>query len=232
MTDTELDQRLRRALLEAVQADEEQAADQPVFSPSPRYRRSMRAMVRDPLGWLRARERPVWKRALRQAAAVLLVLSIGFGCVMAAVPSARAAVLRWFAEWNETRITFYYSGDEIAHRPDFVLTALPEGYEEIQRDDLGHQIVSIVYGDSSGNVLSFRYIFMEAGGLMGFDITDEQIMEVTVNGMDGMCLVTPEPDVFNTLTWIDEERGVQFDLSGLFSPEELVEMAESVVPLD
>ena len=173
----------------------------------------------------------MWKRALRQAAAVLLVLSIGFGCVMAAVPSARAAVIRWVMEWYEDHITFRYSGGEIAHRPDFALTALPEGYEETLRDDLG-SMVDIVYEDGSGNVLSFRYIFMEAGGLMGFDITDEQIVKVTVNGTDGLCFITPEPDVFNTLTWIDEAHGVQFDLSGLFSPEELVEMAESVVPLD
>ena len=232
MTDRELDRALRRALLDGVKADEaERPGEEPPFRPSRRYERSMAALAKDPLKWLRARERPAWKRALRQAAAVLLVLCVGFAGVMAAAPSARAAVVRWFVEWNETRITFYYSGDEIARRPDFVLTALPEGYEEALRDDFD-SMVDIVYRDSDGNVLSFFYMFMEEGGLVGFDITNEQVVEVTVNGMDGLCLITPEPDTFNTLTWIDEARGVQFDLSGVFSPEELLEMAESVVPLD
>ena len=87
MTDQELDQMMRRALLDAA-AQEAEALPQEPPELSPRHGRSMRAMLRDPLAWARSRRRPALRTAARHAAArpaaaVLLVLVLS------------AAVLRW-----------------------------------------------------------------------------------------------------------------------------------------
>lgn len=53
MTDQELDQMMRRALLDAA-AQEAEALPQEPPELSPRHGRSMRAMLRDPLAWARS----------------------------------------------------------------------------------------------------------------------------------------------------------------------------------
>ena len=73
MTDQELDQMMRRALLDAAAQEAETLPQEPPEL-SPRHGRSMRAMLRDPLAWARSRRRPALRTAARHAAAVLLML--------------------------------------------------------------------------------------------------------------------------------------------------------------
>ena len=68
MTDQELDQMMRRALLDAA-AQEAETLPQGPPELSPRHGRSMRAMLRDPLAWARSRRRPALRTAARHAAA-------------------------------------------------------------------------------------------------------------------------------------------------------------------
>ena len=63
-----------------------------------------------PLGVVAEEGRPVWKMIAQKAAVVLLVISVGFGAIMAASPTARAAFVRWAREWYETHITYRYGG--------------------------------------------------------------------------------------------------------------------------
>ncbi len=63
---------------------------------SPNYLRQRTRLLADPKGWMRRRARPVWEKALRTAACFLLACTIAFGSLMAASPTARAAVVQWF----------------------------------------------------------------------------------------------------------------------------------------
>ena len=98
MTDQELDQMMRRALLDAA-AQEAEALPQEPPELSPRHGRSMRAMLRDPLAWARSRRRP----ALRTAALVTVS------------PQARADITRWVAEQTGNVLDFQFRGDSPAH---------------------------------------------------------------------------------------------------------------------
>ena len=56
MTDNELDQLMQRVLLDAIKKDcETENSVVPSFNPSPRYQRSLVAMIADPLKWTRKR---------------------------------------------------------------------------------------------------------------------------------------------------------------------------------
>ena len=107
MTDQELDTLIQRVLLDSLKLDwEGKAKPQPPFEASSRYRREVRRMLADPLAWSKKRAKPMWKRAAQQAAVVLLILSVGFGSLLAVSPTVRAALLQWVTEWYETHITY------------------------------------------------------------------------------------------------------------------------------
>ena len=70
-------------------------------------------MLKNPLRWARDRKQPVWKRALKRVAVILLVISLAFGSLMVVSPTARATFIRWVTEWYETHVTYRYAGDDM-----------------------------------------------------------------------------------------------------------------------
>ena len=111
MTDHELDALMQRVLLDSLRLDwEKQAEPEPAFVPSARYKRQVSGMLADPLAWERKRAVPVWKNIARRTAAVLLIVSIGFGSLLAVSPAVRAAVNQWVIEWYETHHLPIYGG--------------------------------------------------------------------------------------------------------------------------
>jgi len=230
MTDTQLDRLLRRALLDAVRGEEgEQTDELPAFTPSPAYRRQLARMVRDPMKWLRDRERPLWRRAAHRAAVLLLVLSLGFAAVMVTVPSARAAVVRWVTQWYESHILYRYTdGPPIPELlPDYEIAALPDGFAEVERTEFPG-VSGIIYENSDGNIISLDYASMLLGSTTFFVTEGSLVSDITVNGMHGQFLDAIDPKEFNTITWIDPRQSIQFSITGSFGYEALLSMAESV----
>lgn len=107
MTDQELDRIMRRVLIDSIRSEEEREDHSPVFEPSLRHRRRMRAMLADPLGWLRGRERPLWRQAVRRAAVFLVVCGMTLAGAMAFSPAARTAMVRWVVERSGNDIDYY-----------------------------------------------------------------------------------------------------------------------------
>lgn len=229
MTDLELDQAIRRILIDTQKADEEQVVCEDIsFNPSVRYQHSMRAMYKEPKKWLRNRERPVWKSMLRRVAMILLAVSIGFGGLMVGVPTVRAAVIQWIMEWYETHIVYRYSGDDVSSESnEYEITALPDGFSEVERINLSN-IVWVSYADGEGNVISFDYVYMHQGAASSFETGDTLTIETSVNGMPGYFFESTEAGKFNTFTWVDEQAGIQFTISGSFNLDILLSMATSV----
>ena len=229
MTDQELDRALRRVLLDALKAEEDQAAEPDVpFTPSARYRRSMGRMRRNPLQWARDRARPVWRRALRQAAMFALVAALSFGLLMTAVPPVRAAVVRWVTEWYETHVVYRYHGDDPSEPlPEFAITALPDGFAETERTDLAGS-TSVIYQDEAGNVVCLDYGYMQQGRVMVFYTENDIVTDLTVNNMSGQLYQSNVPGYFSSITWIDADRNIQLAITGVFEEAELLRMAESV----
>ncbi|MCI8857229.1 MAG: DUF4367 domain-containing protein [Clostridiaceae bacterium] len=228
MTDQELDQLMKQILLDAVKLDmEELDKTDAVFTPSARYRRQMAAMQRNPLKWMRQKARPLWKRILRQAAMLFLVLSAGFGCVMVTVPSARGAAVRWMLEWYDSYAEYRYSGKITSELPVYVPTCLPEGFEETIKDDFSSSISS-VYEDSDGNVIYFDYWFMFDGTVFSIFTENQKVINITVNNHEGLYFESPNPEGNNTITWIDEEAGIQFQIDARMDLTSILHIAEGV----
>lgn len=230
MTDQELDAMMKHILVDSINLDCEdmERGGTLAFQPSVRYKRQIRSMLKDPLGWSRRKARPVWKAVAQRAAVVLLIISLGFGTVMAGSPTARAAFVRWITEWCETYIVYRFAGENISgEMPQFEITGLPEGFVETERVEFP-EMSSITYENEAGDVISFNYVYMSQGGVSAFETENSDVYDIEVNHMNGLFGESPIPGNFNTIVWIDTEQNIQFDISGVFNYLDILHMAESV----
>lgn len=228
MTDRELDGLMRRVLMDAIRKDEEGAAEEAEpFVPSRKHRRQMKAMCKDPLHWMRNRTRPVWKKLVHRAAAVLLIASVSLGSVMAVSPTVRAAVIRWVTEWYETHIVYRFSGKSIDEEmPKYEIPGIPEVFAETDRIE-NTSSVSVFYEDTCGGVVCFDYVYMHQGAAV-LVTTDDNVIDVVINGMRGQLFLPTSTKNTTTLVWFDSLANIQFTIDSTLSREVVIDMAESV----
>lgn len=233
MTDQELDQMMRRALLDAA-AQEAEALPQEPPELSPRHGRSMRAMLRDPLAWARSRRRPALHTAARHAAArhaaaVLLVLVLSAAVLVTVSPQARADITRWVAEQTGNVLDFQFRGDSPAQPiPQYQITALPEGYVETERTD-ALDAGNVTYKNSDGDMILLDYAYMQDGALHRIILNDTDTMsDIRVSGMPGKLIISTEEKSFDCILWIDAAQNLQFTITAVAEESVIIAMAESV----
>lgn len=230
MTDQELDRLMRHVLMDGVEQKSEQPSEAdngeaPAFQPSPRYQRQITAMKRDPWAWAKKKQRPAWKKYAQTAAALLLVAGLG----LAASPTARADIVRLAVEWYNTHIIYHYVGPDLSgEMPQYTISALPDGYEEIIRD-VSPELVSVVYANSDGDMIGLDYMYMSQGGNSLFVTEDDDVFDVTVRHMKGKLFVPREEGRMSTVTWIDTNSNIQFSVDAALDRDSILHIAESVV---
>ena len=226
MTDQELDRLMRHVLMDGIGQEAEQTSlqDIPAFQPSPRYQRQMAAMQRDPWVWAKKKQRPAWKKWAQTAAALLLAAGLG----LAASPTARADIVRLAVEWYNTHIIYHYAGPDLSgEMPQYTISALPDGYEEIIRD-VSPELVSVVYANSDGDMIGLDYMYMSQGGNSLFVTEDDDVFDVTVRHMKGKLFVPREEGRMSTVTWIDTNSNIQFSVDAALDRDSILHIAESV----
>lgn len=228
MTDQELDQMMRRALLDAA-AQEAEALPQEPPELSPRHGRSMRAMLRDPLAWARSRRRPALRTAARHAAAVLLVLVLSAAVLVTVSPQVRADITRWVAEQTGNVLDFQFRSDSPAQPiPQYQITALPEGYVETERTD-ALDAGNVTYKNSDGDTILLDYAYMQDGALHRIILNDTDTMsDIRVSGMPGKLIISTEEKSFDCILWIDAAQNLQFTITAAAEESVIIAMAESV----
>ena len=221
-----MDELLRRALMEANALDAEEISAPP--GRSAHYQRERLRLCASPFGWARQQAKPLWKRMVR------------------------AAVARWFTEYSETGenqwLSYFFTGDivytsEDEPMPVFTITALPEGYEE--RADKRARFASTIaasfyYKADEGEdySISLTYTYMQDDTRWHYPADPERYVyrPVAVNGHEGMLGIYREEngsERCNSIIWMDEETNFQFQISFAWeelqlTENELIAMAESV----
>lgn len=235
MTDQELDNLMRRVLVDAIRNEETNENDNvEPFIWSLKHQHQMKEMLKDPLKWMRNKTRPLWKKFVQKVAVVLLIASVSLGGVMAVSPTVRAAVIRWVTEWYETHITYWFKGTVISEEmPQYGILDLPEGYEEIDEERIEESnYVEKVYRNSSeynAQDIYFDYTYMQQGSGADYGTVDREILKVTVNGADGYLFVADDvTNMWSTLVWIEEVENLQFTIDAAMEKEDILHMAESV----
>ena len=231
MTDRELDRMMQHVLLDAIKRDcEKETDDVPAFKPTRHYQRQIAAMLKDPLKWERRRARPLWKNVAQKAAVILLVFSLSLGSLMAVSPTVRAAVVRWVTEWYETHIVYRYSGEQITgEMPQYEITDLPEGYAEDERVNWPSYVSVVYQNKDTGKTIYLDCTYMQQGSASDYVTDGVEVVPVTVNGLSGQLFLTDDwENKWNTITWIDAERNLQFEIDANVNRDVILHMAESV----
>lgn len=233
MTDCELDTLMQRILLDSLKLEwEKELEPEPSFVPSENYKRQIRAMLANPLVWARKKASPMWKKAVRWAAVVLLMISLGAGSLFAASPMVRAVVLQWITEWYETHITYRYAGADMAGTmPRYEITKLPEGYVEVEgeRIEWPGQVDMVYRNERSGETIYLNYIQMSQGLASDFFVEGTEIVPVNVNGLDGQLFDGADMESErNTITWVDPNGDLQFSIDAPLGKTDILHIAESV----
>lgn len=228
MSEQELDNLIRDALLDAAELDEQSQDSAAGFIPSDRHLRQMRAMCRNPLQWARRKTRPRWKTALQRAAMLFLAVSVSSGCVLAAVPQARAGVIQWYMEWSDNDLVYWFGGEPAGDElPEYVITDLPDGFAEVTKDVMP-TMISTIYENDAGDVIGFDYGYIHQGGLLSVETDDMTVSDVTVNSCEGQYFETQISGNFNIITWIDEKSELYFMIVSSFDEKVILNIAESV----
>ena len=232
MTEQELDLLMRNVLLDAIAMDEKTQIETIPYTPSLHHQKQIKAMLKNHLRWARDRKQPVWKRALKRVAVILLVISLAFGSLMVVSPTARATFIRWVTEWYETHVTYRYAGDDmVGDLPEYTITELPEGYAEDrdQRIEFGTQtFISYQNGDID-SAITLHYCYMQQGSATIFVLENADSVPIIVNGCEGQIFLSKNLETTrNAVTWIDIEQNIQFTIQARLSTDDLLHMAESV----
>ena len=231
MTDRELDRMMQHVLLDAIKRDcEKETDDVPAFKPTRHYQRQIAAMLKDPLKWERRRARPLWKNVAQKAAVILLVFSLSLGSLMAVSPTVRAAVVRWVTEWYETHIVYRYSGEQITgEMPQYEITDLPEGYAEDERVNWPSYVSVVYQNKDTGKTIYLDCTYMQQGSASDYVTDGVEVVSIIVNGFSGQLFLTDDwENKWNTITWIDAERNLQFEIDANVNRDVILHMAESV----
>ena len=231
MTDRELDRMMQHVLLDAIKRDcEKETDDVPAFKPTRHYQRQIAAMLSDPLKWAQKRARPLWKNVAQKIAVILLVFSLSLGSLMAVSPTVRAAVVRWVTEWYETHIVYRYSGEQITgEMPQYEITDLPEGYAEDERVNWPSYVSVVYQNKDTGKTIYLDCTYMQQGSASDYVTDGVEVVPVTVNGLSGQLFLTDDwENKWNTITWNDAERNLQFEIDANVNRDVILHMAESV----
>jgi len=137
-------------------------------------------------------------------------------------------VIQWVREWYETHIVYRYSGEVIPEEmPQYEISNLPEGYQEIDRFTFS-SYVSVIYQNEEGLPLYLDYNFIQQGGAHDFVTTNMDVSDIIVNGHAGQLFIAQDSNQGSAITWVDENQNLQFTIDGFADRESLLNMAESV----
>ena len=224
MAEKSFDALLRQALLDAAWQELTPAweTESPTFSPA--YLRWRTRLLADPFAWAKKHLRPLWARALRTAACILLAASLTLGSLMAVSPTVRAAVLNWLREISGGNI--FYSGTVQQSYPDeppaWRPTWLPDGWNlnGLMLTGTENSSCTWTYQGGQGHKLRFQCWWSQAA-LVGVSYGES----VDAEAIHSQATVWEEPADFYeleedgeyscNLLW-QSETGMLFHLSGDF----------------
>ena len=180
----------------------------------------------------RKADHPILYHALRSAALVAIAILVTASAWLTVNVEARRAFFGWIKSFYETYFVYSFQDDginslsTINYRP----TLLPAGYTEFIVDDTT-STVHVLYSNADGNYITFSYIH-NPSEVEWFIAADQvAVQSATVSGNPADLLVALDSNEANALMWITEDN-TAFCLSGYLDADELIEIAESVKPIE
>lgn len=188
---------------------------------SARFERKMKRLIR-------RTDHPAIYRTLRSVASILLVIIIGCGSTLAVSAEAREIVFGWVKQQYETFYEYFFEGEvapteSAKYQPGW----MPDGCEFVTSYEItGGEVY--VYTNERESLIQFTYtsdtdtskVFVE-----GVEYSKEDVL---VNGFHGEIYSATNQAETNGIVWINTDDNTLFFVSGDFTKDELVKIAESI----
>lgn len=188
---------------------------------SPRFEKKMKRLIR------RANHPTVY-RALRSVVSILLVIMIGFGSTLAVSAEAREIVFGWVKQQYENFYEYFFEGEvEPTESAKYQPGWMPEGCDFVTSYEItGGEVY--VYANERGSLIQFTYtsdtdttkVFVE-----GVEYIKEDVL---VNGFPGEIYSATNQTDTNGIVWTNTDDNTLFFVSGDFTEDELIKIAESI----
>lgn len=238
LTGCSFDSLLRQALVEAIWTEwgDTLKMEESCSAHSPSYRRRRMQLLANPVLYARQRTRPLWLRALRKAACILLVLVLVTGGILCISPHARdwavhtsEAWLAGMAGMTSAQITPpSAAGNTVT---DWQLSYLPNGYAQIMRIR-SSQDTMVVYENDLHNRICFSFSPYTEGESVLAEYQVPYAKAVWVGGKEGLVFSSQSVVHANHIIWGDQQTQLSFHIiADTSSTAELLKMAEGVSPL-
>lgn len=189
---------------------------------SPRFRRKMRHL-------LFRQNHPVLMRGLQSAAVLFLTVSILFGTLFVTNTDANNFASGWTTITIGSISVYAYFGDAYTGEiPQFSLGWVPDGYtlDSIRETESG---IVYTYRDADGRQAFFNFNVSAIDKYLIYPQCRGYHQEtVSINGMTGTLHLSSNAADSTSITWIDTERNILFNVSAYTDIQTLVKMAESV----
>lgn len=172
-------------------------------------------------------------RLIQRAAVIFLTIIVSAATWLAVDNEARAAFIRWTREIFGNAIIYRYQGkvpDETI--PDYCISKLPDGCELTDySDDKDMKIAVFTTLEEDGFIFIYYYIHDGIKTIIT-SVGDDTIVQepVLINGTEGFFYDLDDEQYADSLFWIDDNTGIAFELQSFWGKDEMLKLAESVVP--
>ena len=166
----------------------------------------------------------------RRFVAALIALLIGLSLWLTVDTGARAVVRNWFKEVFGTTVLYHFTDDaKITELPNYELSYIPEGFEEIDRLEEPDILSYLYINPDTEDAIQFEcYLLSENNHLqIGYDnsLNQEKVM---IHNLSGDYYAADETSQTNTLVWLDETDQIVFILNSNLEKDVILHMAEGV----
>lgn len=164
----------------------------------------------------------VWCRRAAVCFMVLVMLMLG---ACAAIKPLREQLANAVLTWYEEFVDIKFEADKETISTAKILTKAPEGYELTEiYDENGY--LDMLYQNEEGDLFTFSRRPYSENELTQYDSEYHSLKKIKINNAEGMLFYAHNENDSNIVTWI--EGKYVYELYGYITPEEIVEIAESV----
>lgn len=185
-----------------------------------RYNTKMHRFIR--ICHYRAMLITVFKTTRKIAAAVLIILGLGFG-ILLPFKEVRAACQNVIIQVYKKYIEFRIDSEEVMNDTTFQMSYVPEGYSLIQNssDEWGQ---TIQYENASGDKIELNCY--DENYTLQLDIEHFDVYDIQINNLPGEFFESQQKAHNNYLTW--STKNIYFVLSSPLSRNEMIKIANNI----
>lgn len=175
----------------------------------------------------RRADHPIFYRAMRRVASIVLAILIAGGAWLMVDAEARAALVGWVKDIYETYFVFHHDGitDTVPETADYRPTWIPDGYSEF-RINASETRTVVIYCNDAGEMIRFSFSQNPDETDWFIDVSQSDIKDATVNGNKADLLIAQNDDMASGIAWVSADTA--FYVNGFVDENDLVCIAESV----